>query len=1214
MQHSDISPCIPGVTRTSGRDGNQCRRLVAPGFPRFILWFALVAVICLVPAFSQSDRGTLTGTVTDPTGAVVMGAEVVAVNSQSGAVHKTVTTGTGNFTLPSLPAGGYEVSIEASGFKRYVQKGITIQVAQTARLDATLALGTSAESITITADATLLKTESAEQSTTVNGNSINSLPINFGGGGQGVGAIRDPLAFIALSPGVAGSGTTASLNGLPAASFRILYEGQDLTSSNSPTYYTAQTQGSVEMIDEFTLQSTNMSAEFGQMAGGLINFTTKSGTNQLHGSAYEYFVNEAFDAALPFTHVKPLSRKHDWGFTVGGPVMIPKLYNGRDKTFFFFNFEKFDNNATNSSVGTMPTAAMRGGDFSQTLTGKTLGTDVLGRPILENGIYDPASSRTVNGQMVRDMFPNNIVPITRLDPVAVKIQALMPQPTIAGLLTNNWYYNAPNSKHQYIPGVKIDHQLTPLARLSAYYSSEHSDLYSSADGLPAPITSIRVQNIYSHTMRLNYDHPLTPTLLVHAGVGYLRFQSPDSSPSSVLEDYDAVAGIGFKGGAVRGFPRLAGLNHSLGGVVDITNGFGPTNANKYFNDKFTSVLSATKVSGSHTYKAGAEMRIDMWTDRNSRGATGVLNFTNLTTAQIVNQTATIGGGSSGFPYASFLLGQIDNATVNPIQDPQLRRKAWGLFVQDNWKVTRNLTLDYGLRWDLQSQGHEIFYRTSMFGPSTPNPSAGNLPGGVIYEGKGPGRVGGQFTKTYPYGVAPRLGIAYRINPKTAARAAFGVVYGTLPPFNWITNQAILGVGWNQLAFTDPVVGQAAATLAGGLMYNPADLTSVTLDPGIVPYPGKINSPNYFLDPNGGRPPRVYQWNISLQRELTQDLSVELAYVGNRSIWITATNLINLNATNPQRLADLGFDLTSTADRAILTSTFASGVPQQHGFNVPYAGFPVTQTLAQSLRPFPQFGSISAYWSPLGNSWYDSLQAKVVKRMSNGLSLTAAFTWSKAQTTAGGANNVFNREVQKSIANFDRPLILSTSFTYEIPRLTSNKIVNGIFTNWAISGMLVYSSGAPIASPASNNNLNALLFQNTRMNRVPGQPLYLKNINDGSIDPNKEFVLNPAAWTDVPAGTWGAAPAYYSDFRYARRPSEQLSLGRTFRLKERYMFQIRGEFFNPFNRNFLNNPVVTNPAQTQVIRNGVPVSGFGYINSAVVGGNPRNGQIVARFQF
>ena len=987
MQHSDTLPCSSAVTHRRGCAGARRERPIPHGILRLTHLLVLVALLCLAPAMAQSDRGTLTGTIVDPTGAVVPGAEVTATHSQSGATHKTVTTDTGNFTLASVPAGVYEISVEAAGFKRYVRVGVTLQVAQTARLDATLQLGAAAESITVSADTTLLKTETAEQSTTVNGSSINSLPINFGGGGQGVGAIRDPLSFIALSPGVAGSGTTASVNGLPTASFRVLYEGQDVTSSNSPTYYSAQTQGSVEMIDEFTLQSTNMSAEYGQMAGGLINFTTKSGTNQFHGSAYEYFVNEALDAALPSTHVKPLSRKHDWGFTVGGPVQLPKLYSGRDRTFFFFNFEKFKNNATNSGVGTMPTLAQRGGDFSQILTGKTLGTDVLGRPIAENGIYDPASSRTVSGQMLRDMFPGNIVPQSRLDPVALRIQNLMPQPTVAAQLTNNWAYNAPNSKNQTIPGVKIDHSLSSTMRLSGYYSAEYSDLYSSADGLPVPITSIRVQNIYSHTMRLSFDQSVTPTLLVHAGAGYVRFQSPDSSPSSVLEDYDAVAGIGFKGGATRGFPRLAGLNHSLGGVVDITNGFGPTNANRYYNDKLTSTVSATNVRGNHTLKAGAEMRIDMWTDRNSRGATGVLNFTNLESAQIVNQTGTIGGGSSGFPYASFLLGQIDNASVNPIQDPQLRRKAWGLYLQDNWKVTRKLTLDYGLRWDLQGQGHEIYYRTSMFGPSVANPSAGNLPGGVVYEGHGAGRIGGQFTHTYPYAVAPRVGLAYQVLPRTVLRGAFGIVYGSLPPYSWITNQPLLGVGWNQLTFTDPMVGQAAATLAGGLQYNAADLTNVTLDPGAVPYAGKINSPNYYLDPNGGRPPRVYQWNLGIQRELMNDLSVEAAYVGNRSVWITATNLQNLNATNPAALAGLGFDTTSAADRAVLTSTFASGVPQQHGFRVPYAGFPVTQTLAQSLRPFPQFSAITAYWSPLGSSWYDSLQAKLNKRMSHGLSLT-----------------------------------------------------------------------------------------------------------------------------------------------------------------------------------------------------------------------------------
>ncbi|MEI9971298.1 MAG: TonB-dependent receptor [Ignavibacteriota bacterium] len=1170
----------------------------------------LLVASCLL---AQSDRGTITGAIIDPTGAVIAGVNVSATNQDNGTVSRTVSTETGNFTLPSLSAGLYELSADAPGFVKYVQRGVRVQVAETARVDIRLTIGSASDSVVVTADAALLKTEGAEQSTTVNGDAINTLPINFGGGGQGTGAIRDPTAFVNLSPGVQGNGAGATINGMPSGSFRLLYEGQDSTDAGQPTTYAAQTQGSAETIGEFTLQSQNMSAEYGQAAGGTINFTTKSGTNQFHGSGYEYFANEAFDAAQPYGgHVRPKDRKNDWGFTIGGPVMLPKLYNGRNRTFFFFSLEKFDNSATNSMVGTMPTQAMRNGDFSALLTGRTLGTDSAGAAVLENAIYDPLSSATVNGQMVRTVFPGNVIPQSRMDPVALKAQALVPLPTNPNLQVNNWTINAPNPKHQQIPTVKIDEQLTPTARISGYFSGEWSHLYSNVDGLPAPLTAIRDQQITAYTNRINFDQSVTPTILVHAGIGYIRFNSPDSSPSSVL-NYDAVKNLGFTGGLIDGMPRINGFGSSLGGVVDLGNGFGPTNANEYYNDKGTAVLSATWVHGSHTFKIGGELRIDSWTDRNTRGATGVLNFSNNETADIVNQSASVGGGSTGFSYASFLLGQVDSATVNPPQDPQLRRKGWALYIQDNWKITSKLTLDYGLRWDLQYQGDEIRHRMSMFGPSVPNENAGGLPGGLVYEGNGPGRCNCNFYSPYPFAIGPRLGIAYQLNPKTVLRGGFGVEYGPLQPFNWITNNSMLGTGWDQLTFGSPATGVAGVNLSQGLKYNPASLYAVTLDPGAITTAGQLNNPNYYLDRNAARPPRILAWNVGVQREITQNLTAEAAYVGNQGVWLNNTGLINLDALNPAKLQSLGFNVANAADRSVLTSTFASGIPQAHGFQVPYAGFPLGSSLAQALRPFPQFTNIPAYWAPLGDSWYDSLQMKLTKRFSHGLTVQGAYTWSH-NLSMGGANNVFNRSLSKSVSSIDQTSLYTLAFTYELPKMGSNKLIRQIVGGWTVGGIVSDASGTPIASPTSNNTLSSVLFQNTRFNRVPGVPLFTKNLNCNCIDPNKDFVLNPAAWSDAAPGTWGSAAPYYDDYRGERRPTEQASLGRMFHIREKMFFEIRAEFFNLFNRYYLGNPTSSNPAATQVVRNAVPISGFGYINANSPGANQRNGQLVARFQF
>src|SRR5882724_1075757 len=401
---------------------------------------ALLPVWALI---AQNDRGTITGEVRDPANALVAGAAVIATNTETGVESKTVTTATGNYTIPSLPAGKYSLSVESAGFKKLIQQGITVEVAQTHRMDVTLQIGSTSESVTVTAEAPLLKTESAEQSTVIAGDRINELPLNFGGGGGNVGTIRSPYSFNVLSPGVAGSGSqpgnsnpgdTANVNGLQASTFRVQVEGQDATSQNDIGWTSTVAQPSVDMIQEFSLQTSNFAAEFGQIGGGMYNFTTRSGSNDLHGTGYEYFTNEALDAYRPFTYANPRSRKNDFGGTVGGPVWIPKIYNGRNRTFFFFNFEMYRNTVnTAGNFITLPTAAMRNGDFSQLLTGKQLGTDVTGRPILENTIYDPATARSVNGQLVTDPFAGNIIPPNRIDPVAAKIQALIPATTNSGL-------------------------------------------------------------------------------------------------------------------------------------------------------------------------------------------------------------------------------------------------------------------------------------------------------------------------------------------------------------------------------------------------------------------------------------------------------------------------------------------------------------------------------------------------------------------------------------------------------------------------------------------------------------------------------------------------------------------------------------------------------------------------------------------------------------
>ncbi len=1180
-----------------------------------LLVVTFTALIIPFTCLAQSDRGIVTGTVSDPASAIIAGAKVSAVNRDNGSRFDTVTTETGNFTLPALPAGMYDVTVESPGFKRISQSNVQVQVAQTVRLDFVLQLGTATETVTVMAEAPMLKTENAEQSINVSGNRINNLPLNFGGGGGSTGSIRSWTSFIVLSPGISGTGQGARVNGIPPNNFKIIVEGQDVTSGNDTGWTSTVTQASVEMIQEFSLQTSNFAAEFGQVGGGLFNFTTRSGTNQFHGSIYDYMQNEALDAYRPVPNrARPRSRKHNFGATIGGPVLIPKLYDGRNRTFFFFNYEMFRTNVTTAgNLQTLPTDAYRNGDFSAALTGRQLGVDPLGRPIMENTIFDPATSRLVNGVVVRDAFPGNIIPQSRLDPVALKIQDLIPRANFPGTI-NNWAQNAPNYKIQAIPAIKLDHNLSTAAKASFYWSKQRTDQWTGPDGLPFPITGRRDQLIYSYTTRANYNHVLTPTTILSLGAGFVRFHNPDSAAPDVL-NYDALGKLGFRGSATNpgGFPRITGLSAAQGGS---SLNFGPSNANKYYNDKWTSVASLSKVRGNHTYKIGGEFRIDIWTDRNSRGAQGILDFNAAQTGLPSTQGQNLQGGNVGFPYASFLLGLVNTASVNAVQDPQWRKKTWGLFLQDTWKVSRRFTLDYGLRWDLQSQGQEIHDRSSMFGPTVPNPAAGGLPGGIVYEGYGNGRCNCRFTSPYPYAIGPRLGAAWQIDDKTVLRSGFGVTYTNLPTYGYFTNSAILGVGFDQRVWDNPGFGEPAATLRDGLQYNVGDLYVASLNPGLRPNAGQLNAPSTTIDPNGARPGRIFQWNLSLQREVVRNVLVEAAYVGNRGNWLTNNALSSPNAISDERLAQFGLNRLNANDQALLVSRIDSQLAQSRGFRAPYAGYPANATVAQVLRPFPQFNSsLQPRWAPLGSSWYDSLQVKVTKRYSHGLDLTAAFTWQKELTDVGGnINDVFNRRNQKSLAPGSQPFVFVTGFNYVTPKWGSNRLVRGAFGGWLVGGLLRYSSGTPIATPVATTNMNQLVFQTTRMNRVPGEPLYLTDIN-GKIDPNAQFVLNPKAWANPGTGEWGTSAPFYNDYRNRRRPDEQFSVGREFRLKERIRLSVRGEFFNAFNRYFPADPDAANPLQTQT-RNaqGVPTAGFGRINSSNLGSAPRNGQLVARFEF
>lgn len=620
------------------------------------------------------------------------------------------------------------------------------------------------------------------------------------------------------------------------------------------------------------------------------------------------------------------------------------------------------------------------------------------------------------------------------------------------------------------------------------------------------------------------------------------------------------------------------------------------------------------------------MRLEGFIGLITTNTTGFFSFSaDQTGLPSLNGQAGIQAGSTGFNYASFMLGSVGSLNITQPPNFRLAKQQWGLFLQDTWKVTRKLTLDYGLRYDYSTYFKEQYGRLLDFSASVPNPSAGGRLGAVIFEGNGPQHCGCNYAHNYPLALGPRIGAAYQIDSKTVFRAGFGIVYTGTGDVSGAT-----GAFSVSNAFNNPQFGQPFMQLQDGITVSPSQYAWPNYDPGQFPKGTSLTSPNVFYDQNAGRPARQYQWSAGLQREISKDLVVEASYVGNRGVWWNSPGLININAVTPQILANYGLDINNSADLKLLTSILSSANAGRFQNKVPYSGFPTSSTVAQSLRPFPQFGNLTTWWSPLGKTWYDSLQAKATKRLSRGLSVTSVFTWQKqlamgspnvpnVGTTSGAVNDVFNRSQNKYLSQYDQPFLFNLSASYTTPKISGTKILSWLARDWTTGAFLAYASGMPIQAPASNNALASSLFRGTFANRVPGVALFTKDLNCHCIDPNKDFVLNPAAWTDPVAGQFGTSAAFYSDYRMQRRPVENFNLGRTFRIRENMTFNVRAEFTNVFNRTEMGNPTSTNAASTQLRQvtsdaTSKPIAGFGLISASSVAAPARAGTIIGRFQF
>ncbi len=738
------------------------------------------------------------------------------------------------------------------------------------------------------------------------------------------------------------------------------------------------------------------------------------------------------------------------------------------------------------------------GDLSSLLLGPIVDSngkpvlDCLGRPMINGTVYNPATTRTVtctdgSTAVVRDPFPNNYIgaPST-WDPVAQQVLTFLPTPSgaTADALNNNYPNLQPNNKYQYLTSIKIDHYIGKKWHFSGYFIAEYSDKDNAADGINGVAAQTRWNLTPAPQLYLNADYTATPNLVLHSGFDFTRH---NALQDAITQNFKASTlglntAANMPGGAANTFPIFYGLSTNRQGVPQMGNNNAP-----FIDDNYYNTESAIWVHGRHTFEFGGDIRHQLFGTHNDQSA-GTYGFDSSETSLPSAQGQNLYGATLGDGFASFALGQLNGASIGNDNIQWFHRIESSVYALDTWRVTNKLTVNYGLRWDFEQMQHEQHDRETQFSPTVVNPTAGGLLGGTEYEGYGAGRCNCIYEKFYPWMIQPRLGVSYQLDPKTVIHVASGFYSGPQLFMNEeiYSNQ---GFGFNQVTLNSPSYGIAAGQLSDGIPYSPAALTATNFDPGAYPNLGQTNSPPPFIVPNNGRTPRFAQTTVGVEREIAKNLSVNASYIDIRGVWLNSDGLTNTtNYLSPSVLSQkYGLDVTNPADFALLTQPISSPAVAARGFTAPYSTFPSGASLAQALRPFPQFGNINDMYEHNGNWWYDALQIKVTKRLSHGLSGGLGYSWSKNLGTVSSTGTYTTAipiqdpsrspKSQKSYEAIDEPDMLNFYFTYEVPTFgfAHGGLIRALLSGWTTDGIFHYQSGFPMQTPSSTSTLTSVTF-------------------------------------------------------------------------------------------------------------------------------------------
>jgi hypothetical protein len=1134
---------------------------------RFGCFVGLVFLFATVSLHAQTTNGSIQGSVTDPSGSAIAGAAVTCRNLDTGLIQKTTTTEAGLYSLPNLPPGRYAVTVEAPNLKKYSQEGVSVETGTTVSLNIQMQVGAASDSVTVTADASQLQSTTSEIGATVSPTLVANLPL------QVSGTVRNPVQFIGLVPGFVGSlGNTAGnnatddfkVNGGQEGGTDILVDGASISLVSANTQWNKGV--STDAVDEFRVLQSNFSAEYGQAGDGIVSLTVKSGTNELHGSGYDFLRNKSLDANNWFNNLRgdkrPIDTQNDFGATLGGPVYIPKLYNGKNKTFFFFAYEGFRFRTGGNGLDSFPNEDFRKGNFSAICTaGFTNG--VCNN--LSQQIYDPTTHAAVPGDTLTN--DPNFTP----SKVMTNIFSLLP--TTNGALTSNVFDSTVNSTTANLYDIKIDHAFSDKHRISGGF-----DYDNTKTGGVSSLGPIFGQSIPQNTRyaRLSDNYTFTPTLVNQALFGFSRRFRKEGSNSLGL-----------------GYPEKIGLT----GVNDTTfpcikwgdtsynvNNCGASN----FADNVYQINDAVSwVKGKHSFKFGGEIRMLQFNVRRLTQASGEFDFAAAQTSSTGNAS-----GTGGYSVASGLFGLSDTTTLNYGNFSGVRYKDFAMYAQDSYKFSSKLTLNYGLRYDIDLPAAEAFDRFSMVDPKLPNPGAGGIPGAYTYFGSGTGRNGRKRPQDiYGKAFGPRLGFAYSINSKTVLRGGYGIYYEALKEGSFADQD---GLGFFNR--------QTVTVTNGGPTQIDNGITHIFPPTGPFTPEGQNKQNGVITVPaNSGRPADVQTWNLDIQRQVMNNLMVSVAYVGSKGTHLPALNIIP-NQVNPTFLS-LGGELTMNAS-CLAANTCPKSVAA--GLKLPYAGF--TGNINQLLRPFPQYGNFNQEdnsFTPdrTGNSTYNAMQLQVNKRVSQGLTFMVSYTVSKNITDADSAGpgvsgfigtnsfigeNSYNRKAEKAVSQLDTPQSLVTSFFYELPfgrgkrYLNEGGVKNRVAGGWYASGILSYHSGLPTEVYGNcQGTAGDVLFggcnttgAGARVNIVPGVP----QTNKSNFNPTTSPFWNPAAFTPaancattVPC-TFGNEPRSLATARGFAGKNEDITIGKKTRLiGEKATLDFQASFFDAFNRHIFQTP-------------------------------------------